>query len=362
MTSSHSITLTGLTPNTTYHFQVGSADVSSNIATSSDLTFRTAALQATTYTFTGPSSGNINSPSGAFTVTPNNAYTGTITITPTGAGSVGLSPVVLTFNATSTAQTFAITPTVSGSITLTPINSGSLSNPSSLSYTSNVIIPSAPTGVSAVAGNSQATISFVPGSNGGSSILYYLASSTQGNITATSSASPIVITGLTNGSSYAFVVYAVNAVGSSSPSAVSNTVTPASGVIPAVTVTAPSTNSYSSGSISSSQLAAILAPSPAATAYLNSLNHVATPVSIPSPAYTFARDLSFGSSGIDVKKLQQYLNTHGFIVAQTGVGSLGHETSNFGPLTKRALIDFQKAHGISATGTFGPITRGVVGK
>jgi hypothetical protein len=43
--TSHSITLTNLTPNTTYHFQVGSTDISDITATSSDLTFTTAQVK-----------------------------------------------------------------------------------------------------------------------------------------------------------------------------------------------------------------------------------------------------------------------------------------------------------------------------
>jgi hypothetical protein len=41
LSTSHSVTLTGLTASTTYHFRVQSTDVASNIATSSDLTLRT---------------------------------------------------------------------------------------------------------------------------------------------------------------------------------------------------------------------------------------------------------------------------------------------------------------------------------
>jgi peptidoglycan hydrolase-like protein with peptidoglycan-binding domain len=182
----------------------------------------------TAYTFTGPSSGNVGSASTNFTVTPNALYTGTMTLTPTGAGSTGLSPVVLTFSNSNTPQTFTITPTVPGSITLTPTNNGGLSNPSNLTYVSNNIVPGAPTSVSAATSSSaQATVTFTaPASNGGSSILYYTASSTPGNNTATSTGSPIVVPGLTNGTAYTFAVYAVNAAGTSSPSSASNSVTP----------------------------------------------------------------------------------------------------------------------------------------
>jgi peptidoglycan hydrolase-like protein with peptidoglycan-binding domain len=73
----------------------------------------------------------------------------------------------------------------------------------------------------------------------------------------------------------------------------------------------------------------------------------------------FSRDLSIGSTGTDVKALQVYLNTHGFVVNSnpSGPDSPGHETTRFGALTKKALIKYQKNAGIRPTGYFGPITR-----
>ena len=62
-----------------------------------------------------------------------------------------------------------------------------------------------------------------------------------------------------------------------------------------------------------------------------------------------------------VKELQKYLNSHGFVVALSGPGSLGNETEKFGDLTVQALKNFQMTKGIiPATGYFGPITRGVI--
>ena len=76
----------------------------------------------------------------------------------------------------------------------------------------------------------------------------------------------------------------------------------------------------------------------------------------------FTRDLYIGSVGPDVKALQQYLNTKGFLIAKTGPGSVGKETTRFGFGTRTALIKFQKANKIlPATGAFGPRTRGFVG-
>jgi hypothetical protein len=79
----------------------------------------------------------------------------------------------------------------------------------------------------ATPGNQQATVSFLPPlDDGGSPVTSYTVTSSPGGITATGSASPITVTGLTNGVSYTFTVVASNANGSSQPSSVSNAVTP----------------------------------------------------------------------------------------------------------------------------------------
>jgi hypothetical protein len=75
----------------------------------------------------------------------------------------------------------------------------------------------------------------------------------------------------------------------------------------------------------------------------------------------FTRNLTIGSQGEDVRALQVYLNTHGFVLTTTGPGSPGHETNLFGSLTRDALAKFQAAKGISpAAGYFGPLTRAYV--
>ena len=72
----------------------------------------------------------------------------------------------------------------------------------------------------------------------------------------------------------------------------------------------------------------------------------------------FKRDLSVGIIGDDVRALQVWLNTHGYIIAESGPGSAGNETTRFGALTRAALIKFQKANSITpAVGYFGPKTR-----
>ena len=59
---------------------------------------------------------------------------------------------------------------------------------------------------------------------------------------------------------------------------------------------------------------------------------------------TFTRYLQRGSIGEEVKRLQEYLNTHGFVLVSSGPGSPGEETDFFGSLTEKALIQFQESH------------------
>lgn len=71
------------------------------------------------------------------------------------------------------------------------------------------------------------SVSFTaPANTGGLPILSYTVTSTPGNFTATGSGSPIVITGLTGGTSYTFTVHATNANGNGPESTSSNSVTP----------------------------------------------------------------------------------------------------------------------------------------
>lgn len=71
----------------------------------------------------------------------------------------------------------------------------------------------------------------------------------------------------------------------------------------------------------------------------------------------FLRGLSLGMKGEDVRLLQKKLNEKGFILTVSGPGSPGQETDNFGVLTYKALVGFQKKNGIPATGYFGPLSK-----
>lgn len=90
-------------------------------------------------------------------------------------------------------------------------------------------VPTAPGIGVATAGVTQATVPFTaPASTGGFPITGYTATSSPGGITASASASPITVTGLTGGTAYTFTVHATNLLGNSPESAASNSVTPSS--------------------------------------------------------------------------------------------------------------------------------------
>ena len=77
-----------------------------------------------------------------------------------------------------------------------------------------IMAPAAPTGVSATAGNAEATVSFTAPTFTGipAGITGYRATSNPGGLTGTGSSSPVTVTGLTNGTSYTFTVQATNSV------------------------------------------------------------------------------------------------------------------------------------------------------
>ncbi|WP_312237991.1 autotransporter domain-containing protein [Stenotrophomonas sp.] len=90
------------------------------------------------------------------------------------------------------------------------------------------VVPGTPTIGTATAGDSQATVTFTaPASNGGAPITVYTVTASPGGITATGIGSPIILTGLSNGTAYVFTVTATNSAGTGAASGASMSITPA---------------------------------------------------------------------------------------------------------------------------------------
>lgn len=85
----------------------------------------------------------------------------------------------------------------------------------------------------------------------------------------------------------------------------------------------------------------------------------------------FLKNLQIGVVHGDVLRLQQFLNTHGAQVAESGPGAPGKETTKFSLATRAALIQYQEAHAADilkplrltkGTGYLGVSTRNYINK
>lgn len=110
--------------------------------------------------------------------------------------------------------------------------------------------PALTTDVTATTGVASATVAFTaPTSNSGGAIVGYTVISFPGGIQATGTSSPIIINGLTAGTSYTFTVRATNVSGLTSTSASSNSVTPTASVPGAVTAVTATTGTGTTASV-----------------------------------------------------------------------------------------------------------------
>jgi hypothetical protein len=123
---------------------------------------------------------------------------------------------------------------------------------------------------------------------------------------------------------------------------------PSWGVIPC-TPTNPSQGS--------AVLPASISPAPLSRAPATAQVASSTPSQFATSSLSFPQNRQLWSEGPDILTLQKFLNTHGYVLTPSGVGAPGNEITTFGMLTYQALIKFQKANNLPATGYLGPLTR-----
>ncbi len=164
-----------------------------------------------------------------FAAAPSLSLFSTVTVSATASSGLAVSyssatPSVCTVDA----STGLVSDLIAGTCTITARQAGngifqaapdaSLSLP--VSVPSGITVPGAPTGVSATMGTAAQTVKVSMGAtdSGGSPITAYVVTSIPAGLSATGTASPMVVAcgGSCNG--YAFSVVAVNAVGQSAPS------------------------------------------------------------------------------------------------------------------------------------------------
>ncbi|MCX6795619.1 MAG: fibronectin type III domain-containing protein [Candidatus Falkowbacteria bacterium] len=217
----YSLGATSLTCNTTYHFRSYAVN-SIDTGYGADRSFHT-----------GPCVPD--APLGVSAI-PGDGRAIVSFVAPNDGGSLITSYIITsspggfsTTTATTTGVVLGLTNQTAYTFTVVAINSVGTSTASAASSpVSPATVPDAPTGVTAIRGNGQATIYFAhPVSDGGSPVIFYTVSSLQGVHSTTGTSSPIILTGLDNGTAYNFIVTATNFIGTSIASAASSPITPA---------------------------------------------------------------------------------------------------------------------------------------
>ena len=239
-TGSTSCTVIGVQPGTTYSVKVkaknlsGSGDWSTALSVLAGAPFPPTGVIATP----GVSSASVKFTPPAVDNASITSYT--VTANPGGLTCVSATSLPCTVSGLTNGTAYTFTATATN-----PYGTSIASTPSAA--VTPQPLPGAPTGASAVAGNTTALVSWTAPAPTGAPVTGYKATSLPGGKTCTSTAptTSCTVTGLPNGTSFTFTVTAINVIGTGAPSAATNPVVPAPtvpGTPSAVTATYDTSN------------------------------------------------------------------------------------------------------------------------
>lgn len=353
--TSHSVTITGLTASTGYHYRVVSTDAATNTVTGTDHTFTTDA----TPDLVAPVISAINT-------TPSVATAIIEWLTDEVASSFLEYGLTSSYGSTSpeidtSPRVLSHSVTLSGLSALTTyhfrVNSNDAS--SNLGQSSDQTFITSPTpdttapiitNVAATPTDTSVQITWDT-DEAASSIVEYGTTLSYGTTTAETDTSPrvtshnVTISGLSASTGYHFRVKSADAA--------TNLRT---GNDTTFTTGASSGGGGGGGSFGGGYIQSVIPP---AIIVLPPVTPPTTETLPPKPTtIVFTKDMKTNYVGDDVVALQKILNNNGYLLAKTGPGSKGKETNKFGKATRQAVAQFQKKYKITPyNGSFGPKTR-----
>jgi hypothetical protein len=168
-----SVAISSGTPTATFTYTpstggVRTISVTNNGSLANPSSISYTSVSASAVTLSGPTSGSVSVASTNFTVGANGPIIGTVVVTPSDGGVGGsFVPTSVSISSGSPTGTFVYTPSTTGVRTISVTNNGSLSNPSSITYTSNEVAATAVTMSGPSGGaNGSASGAFTVGANG----------------------------------------------------------------------------------------------------------------------------------------------------------------------------------------------------
>jgi hypothetical protein len=353
-TTSHAFAFSSLTPSTTYHYKITVTDTSGNSTSTQDATVVTATPDTTPPVISNISTSTTQT-TATITFSTNESATSSVQFGTTTA--YGNTPVI---SSATTSHSYSFSALALGTtyhfLITAADTSGNISTTTDLTLMTNVapdVTPPNILSLVATTTDTSVSISFDTDELATSSVRFGTSTS-YGTTLITSPAMnhhTYSFTGLSSSTTYYYMVTVTDTSGNTA------TTSPQT----ATTQATPTNTNKSFNNYTTSTNSLTVVPPASYSGGRSASSRIQNLISISVFVSSFSRDLTSGKTGSDVKSLQQYLNAKGFIVAISGAGSPGNETTYFGPATKAALIKFQKAMGISPTsGYFGPITRGMI--